>query len=587
MGAKFRLYVLSLILSLAPIVCLTSAYDLTILHTNDVHAHFEQFDKYSTRCDDDESANGQCFGGVARTVTKVRQIRSEVDNVVLLDAGDQFQGTPWFSFYKGKATSHFMNVIGYEVMAFGNHEFDNGPEGLTTFLNDLDAQVVCANMDASNEPAIDGLFTKSTVLAVGGEMIGIVGYTLSRIRELSTTVGSLVFMDEVSSIQAEVDRLIAVEGVNKIIALGHSGFEVDLKIARQVRGMDIVVGGHSNTFMYTGDPPGAEIPSGVYPTVVHPDADPTANVLVVQDYKLGKYLGRLDVTFDDEGNVIGWGGNPILIDKDIEEDAAVLEEIEAWGESIRNYSNVYIASTNVFLDGTSCRLMECNLGNLVSDAYLRHGIRDLVDGVRLNDANIALFNAGGIRSQLPVGDITVGDVTSILPFGNTADQITLKGKHILEALEHSVAEYTIVGKHGEFLQHAGMLVTFDLSRTRGNRVVSAEVRCTECEVPEFHPLDPEAEYKVILSTYLVDGGDGYTMITNNTITHDFGTLDIDVVTEYLQLLTPMTVGLDRRITLLEPKDDVNECNAGSTNKSHRLIVLSGLLSLVLHAFSRI
>ena len=67
-----------------------------------------------------------------------------------------------------------------------------------------------------------------------------------------------------------------------------------------------------------------------------------------------------------------------------------------------------------------------------------------------------------------------------------------------------------------------MLVTFDLSRTRGNRVVSAEVRCTECEVPEFHPLDPEAEYKVILSTYLVDGGDGYTMITNNTITHDFG-----------------------------------------------------------------
>ena len=116
MGAKFRLYVLSLILSLAPIVCLTSAYDLTILHTNDVHAHFDQFDKYSTRCDDDESANGQCFGGAARRVTKVRQIRSEVDNVVLLDSGDQFQGTPWFSFYKGKATSHFMNVIGYEVM---------------------------------------------------------------------------------------------------------------------------------------------------------------------------------------------------------------------------------------------------------------------------------------------------------------------------------------------------------------------------------------------------------------------------------------------------------------------------------------
>ncbi|XP_033635029.1 5'-nucleotidase-like [Asterias rubens] len=539
------------------VVCLTSAYDLTILHTNDVHAHFDQFDKYSTRCDDDESANGQCFGGVARTVTKVRQIRSEVDNVVLLDAGDQYQGSTWFSFYKGQATSHFMNIIGYDAMTLGNHEFDNGPDGLTQFLNDLDAQVVCANLDASNEPAIDGLFTKSTVLAVGGEKIGIVGYTASNMLEISNTVGNLVFMDEVSSIQAEVDRLIAVEGVNKIIALGHSGYDADQKIAREVRGLDVVVGGHSNTFLYTGEPPETTSPiKGPYPTVVHPDADPTTSVLVVQDYKFGMYLGRLDVMFDDDGKVTGWGGNPLLMDKDVAEDAAVLEDRNVLSEAFRDQSRRHIASTNVLLEEESCRREECSMGNLVADAYLRQGVQPTVNGVRVHDAHLSMVNAGEIRGTLNVGNITAGDINRVLSLPGTVDQVTLKGVHIIDALEHPTELYREGHGTGALLQVAGMLVTYDLSRRRGNRVVSAEVRCTECAVPEFQPLDIDKEYRIILNSFLASGN-GYTMIRDNIITHEVGKPKIEVVTDYMQRMSPLTNGPERRITFIEPLDVVD------------------------------
>ncbi|XP_038059746.1 snake venom 5'-nucleotidase-like [Patiria miniata] len=579
-------------------IYLTAAvpFKLTILHTNDVHARFEQFDGYGGECSTQESDDGECFGGVARRVSKIRQIRAAEENVLLLDGGDQFQGTMWFYLYKGQATSHFMNITGYDAMAIGNHEFDNAPEGLSQFLTDVPFPVLSSNIDASLEPSIDGLFHKSTVLTVGGQKIGIVGYTYARTPEISTT-GKLEFSDEVTAVQAEVDRLQTEYGIDKMIALGHAGFDIDLKIARKVRGVDIVIGGHTNTFLYTGSAPSAEVPEGDYPTVVHPDYDATANVLVVQDYTFGKYLGRLDVTFDDNGNVTEWGGNPILLDENVPQAADVLQEIEKWAETVRNFSNVYIGRTHVLLDG-SCRLAECNLGNFLADAYVRQAIR-FPDELQWNDVSIAIVNGGSIRATLYQGDITIGDVLTVSPFGSTVDTVTIKGVYLMEALENSVAEYDPVSRPGRFLQFSGMIVTYDLSQTKGSRVVNAEVRCTECEVPQFVPLDLEKVYKVVMPSYIVGGGDGYSMIRDNVIEHDYGNLDSSVASEYIQWITPATPGLERRILFVDPSDpsdppnpsdpspsdpspsDPDPCGTGSANRIHRLTPLWLLLIAVL------
>ncbi|CAH1800914.1 unnamed protein product [Owenia fusiformis] len=240
-------------LSILAICCMSgmldvhAALNVTILHTNDIHARMEQFGKYGSPCKPEELANNQCYGGVARRFTKIKEIRQMEENVLLLDAGDQFLGTVWFHAFDGLANAQFMNMMAYDAMSLGNHEFDIDIDGLVDFLDNTTFPVLACNVDDSEEPRMQGKFKKSTVIEVQGQKIGIIGYLISSMPELSIKLGKLKFLEEVPSIQAEVTRLEA-EGINKFIAVGHSGWEKDLEIAEKVTGIDIVVGGHTNTF---------------------------------------------------------------------------------------------------------------------------------------------------------------------------------------------------------------------------------------------------------------------------------------------------------------------------------------------------
>ncbi|KAJ8023879.1 5'-nucleotidase [Holothuria leucospilota] len=390
------LSVMILLLTLSP----SLSYDLTIMHTNDVHARFEQFNKYGSDCSEEDEANGACFGGVARRVTKINEIRDSYENTLLLDAGDEFQGTQWFYYYQGRATSYFMNHMGYDAMALGNHEFDNGVEGLFDFLYNVTFPILSSNIDASGEPELEGMFEKSVVIDVGGERIGIVGYIYSRTPEISKPGKNLVFLDEIPSVQAEVDALVA-DGVNKIIALGHAGYGTDIDIAKNTVGIDIIVGGHSNSFLYTGTPPTDDVAIGPYPTVVTPENAPEDQVLIVQDYTFAKYLGFLQVTFDDDGKITEYGGNPITLDSAIEEDPATLAEINEFAIPVKEYTENVIGETYVFLNGETpiCRTVECNMGNVVTDAMLE----DLVayqNEDSWSDVAISIMNGGGIRASI-------------------------------------------------------------------------------------------------------------------------------------------------------------------------------------------
>ncbi|XP_077870019.1 5'-nucleotidase-like [Saccoglossus kowalevskii] len=445
-------------------------YKLTLLHTNDVHARFEETDVDSGSCEEFEKTVGECYAGVPRRMTEVERIRERDENVLLLDAGDQFQGTMWFYFYKGKATSYFMNWLDYDVMAIGNHDFGNGIDGLTPFLDNVTFPVLSANIDDTDEPSIQGKYSKSTVLTRGNEKIAIIGYTTTETPVISSP-GKLKFLNEVDAIQQELNRLKNEDPtINKFIALGHSGIVVDIEIANKVVGIDVVIGGHSNTFLYTGFPPSTEVPMNKYPILIHPPHDGKRNVLVVQDYAYGKYLGELKVTFDDDGNVIGWDGNPILLDNNV-----------------------------------------------------------------------------------PEGDITLEELIAVLPFGDTADIVVLKGEHLLGALEHSVHRYSAIQSYGEFLQMSGIRVQYNLSRPSGDRVVDVQVHCVECEnhVPVYEPLDLNKKYAVITTNYIANGGDGYDVIKYNKIEHKTGRVDLEVITDYIEAVTPLQNGLESRISFVD------------------------------------
>ncbi|KAK2855849.1 hypothetical protein Q5P01_004584 [Channa striata] len=560
-----------LLLLLGFTVSSSAAWDLVLLHTNDVHARVEETSESSGKC----GRPGACFAGVARRATAIKRIRSSTNNVLLLDAGDQFQGTVWFNYFKGAEAAHFMAMLRYDAMAFGNHEFDNGVEGLMKpFMQNIKCPVVSANIkaDQSLAPTFGISYRPYVIISVGDQKVGVVGYTSRETPALSKPGPHLRFEDEVDALQPHVDKLKTL-GINKIIALGHSGFTVDQEIAKKVRGVDVVIGGHSNTFLYTGTRPSSEAPAGPYPFMVQ--SDDGRQVPVVQAYAFGKYLGHLKVTFDEAGNVVSSSGNPVLLDSSIPQDPEVLADVDKWKKHLANYSAQVVGKTLVFLDGNAqeCRFRECNLGNLICDAMIENNIR-FPDGVQWNQVSACLLNGGGVRASIDEsnrnGSITMEDLISVLPFGGTFDLVQLNGSTLRKAFEHSVRRYG--QSTGEFLQVSGFHVEFDLSKPPGHRVLSLSILCTKCRVPRYEPVQDTKLYKVVLPSYMVDGGDGFSMIRDEKLKHNSGDLDITVVSNYISKKQQVYPSVEGRIKLY---------NAGSGLKGQTaplvLMVSLGLL----------
>ncbi|XP_056445719.1 5'-nucleotidase-like [Gadus chalcogrammus] len=523
-------------------------FELTLLHTNDHHARVEETSREAGKCRGD----GPCFAGVARRFTKISEIRRNETHVLLLDAGDQFQGTLWFNFYKGAEAAYFMNLLGYDAMAFGNHEFDNEVEGLLSpFLHNVSAAMLSANMKADQTlgPQINALYQPSKVFTLGSEKVAVVGYTTAETPLLSQPGPNLVFQNEVEALRVEVERLTSM-GVNKIIALGHAGFDVDIDIAKRVKGVDVVIGGHSNTFLYTGSPPSSEIPEGVYPHMVR--SDDGRDVPVVQAFAFGKYLGNLKVTFNQAGDVIKAVGNPILMDSSVAEDPGVLAEVLHWKQNLSHLSTQVVGHTLVYLDGSKeCRSEECNLGNLICSAMISNNIKHS-DELRWNHVGLCMMNSGAIRTSINErfknGTITMEDLLLVLPFGGTFDLIQVKGSTLRKAFEHSVHRYG--SKRGEFLQIGGFHVEYLVSRPVGQRLVSLEALCTACRMPRYLPVVPDEEYKLVVTSFIADGGDGYDMLKDERLKHDTGDMDVSVLSKYIMEQQRVYPPLDGRIRFI-------------------------------------
>ncbi|XP_070386875.1 protein 5NUC-like [Dermacentor albipictus] len=221
-----------------------------------------------------------------------------------------------------KSKSCVGGVARIKAKCLGNHEFDDGPEALALFLEAMEkanVTVVSTNTDFSKEPALRNIsLPKSVTIKVNGVSVGIVGAVLPETRFLSNT-GKVEFEDEIASIKREVEKL-EEDGIKVFVAITHSGYPRDIEIVEQVKQLDLLVGGHTNTFLYHGEGfPKENVPEGDYPTIVN--RSDGSRGLVVQDYWFGKFLGFLQVYFDNEGQIVNWTGNPILLNNSVEEGA--------------------------------------------------------------------------------------------------------------------------------------------------------------------------------------------------------------------------------------------------------------------------
>jgi len=497
-------------------------YTLTILHTNDFHDRFEPVSSSDGPCAAENNAAGECFGGIARMITAVADARARASgNVILLDAGDQFQGSLFYSYYGGDLAAEFMTLLDYDAMAVGNHEFDNGPEGLAPFLDKVDFPVLSANIDVSRNNALAGKIQKSVVLEVGGAQIGIVSALAEDTPETSSPGNTVIFSAAAGAVQSEVDRLTQ-EGVTKIILLTHVGLPADRRLAEELTGVDLIVGGHSHTLLSNS----AENAAGAYPTMVN-------GVPIVQAYAYGKYLGALTVTFDDAGAITQMSGDPILIDASVAEDAAAVARITQAAAPLEELRARVVAEASEAIEGdrTVCRAMECPMGNLIADAMLAR--------VAGQGVEIALQNSGGIRASIDAGEVTMGEVLTVLPFQNTLSTFQITGAVLVAALENGASQ--LEDGAGRFLQVAGMTFTVDAAAPAGARISEVMVGGA--------PVDPEKLYGVVSNDYVRNGGDGFAMFTTAQNAYDFGPDLADVTAEFLAQSGPYAPYTDGRITM--------------------------------------
>lgn len=520
-------------------------FNLTLLHTNDFHAHVDQFQNNGAYC---PLTTAGCIGGSARLKTKIDEVRAANDNLLLLDAGDQFQGTLYYIQYKSDILTRTMNALGYQAMAIGNHEFDSGPAELSKFIDGVTFPVLSSNIDATNEPLLAGKIQPSTIITINGTPIGVVGLTTSETPMLSSPGNNITFTAEVTALQNAVNALQA-QGIDKIVALTHVGYEVDLSLAPVITGVDVIIGGHSHTFLYTPiTTTNGDTPVGLYPTVVSAaDGNP---VLVATAYQWGRYLGNLNVTFSPTGTVTAYGGNPIFMANNIVPDPVVQGIISpTYNLPLEVLRTTVIATTTAPMSLTVdsqnwCRREECQLGNFVAEAMLWK-----VNSTRpvSEHYQIAFQNGGGLRASIDQGATTVGEVMELLPFGNSIATFELTGTHVISALENGVSQLPTLA--GRFPQVAGLRYVFDMKAPVNGRIWRVEVN----EDGVWQPISPTKVYRVVANDFMRRGGDGYTIFAQALNAYDFGPALDQAAMDYLKSFPNVTYTpfLDGRINTVK------------------------------------
>ncbi len=474
-------------------VDLKENYDLTIMHTNDVHASLDNMPK---------------------TVTAVKEIRVENPDSLLLHAGDAFTGTLYFNEFLGKADLAMMNLMDFDAMTFGNHEFDlgsssEGHQKLVEFIKGAQFPFVSANVDLSKDAKFDGIFNDSIatdidngqiyngiIKEVNGEKVGIFGLTTEETVDISSP-GSIAFENYLQEAEKAV-KTFEEQGVNKIIALTHIGYDDnaavdnDLILAEKVEGIDVIVGGHSHTAL-------AE------PVIVAKDETPT---VIVQAGNANSNLGLLNVEFDENGVIETHNGKLIEIkEQDPDEEAqAVLAPFKTKVEEVANTEigvSTPIELENPRTNGDDTKLSvrknETILGNLITD-----GMLEKAKSITGKDVIMALQNGGGIRAAIDAGPITTGEVITVLPFGNTLATMDVTGVELKEAFEISVSKYP--GENGGFLHLAGGKVKFDSTKPEHDRVVSVSYLN---ENGEYVEVQDDKLYTIATNAFTAKGGDGY------------------------------------------------------------------------------
>ncbi len=459
---------------------------LTIIHTNDTHS----------RVATDERGGSIGFEKIA---TLIKAAKAQNPNTLVLDAGDTLHGQTFATISRGQSIVDLMNIVGYDAMVPGNHDFNYGQERLLELKKTMDFPLLSANI--TNTDGEDFL-SPYVIKEVDGIKIAIFGLSTpeTAFKTSPDNVTGLIFEDPAVAAQRIVDELQGKADV--IIALAHLGldesstYRSDL-VAEKVTGIDLIIDGHSHTTLESG-----KLVNGT---------------LIAQTGDHDKNLGYVDLLIEN-GKVTDKKARLVKYQDALEvaSDEEVLKLFAKVEEENSKITSVVVGKTPVDLDGSreNARMQQTNLGSVIADAMIHQ-----------TGAHVAITNGGGLRASIEQGQITKGQVITVLPFGNYVRMLEVKGSTILAAMERGVSSYPELD--GGFPQVAGMTYKFDPAKLAGERIteilVGAEV------------LDKNKTYKLATNDFMSIGGDEYTMFADATLLGEFPGLD-EATIEYLSVI---------------------------------------------------
>jgi 5'-nucleotidase/UDP-sugar diphosphatase len=483
-------------------------YNLTILHTNDNHGRFWH------------NRSGEY--GMAARATLIQSIRDEVagagGHTLLLSGGDINTGVPESDLQDAEPDFKGMNYMSYDAMALGNHEFDN-PLSVLRQQHDW-ARFPFLSANILNKDTGMPLFKSHEIFDLDGLKVAVVGFTTQD----TVRIGNPEFLSglEIQSPVAVARKIVPEIAANSdlVVAVTHMGHyrfgenggnaPGDVALAKAVDGLDVIVGGHSQTATFS------------------PDVQ--NNTLIVQAKEWGKYVGRLDLQVrNGEISVMNYQLIPVnlkkkvvidgekvsvFVDREIVADETLKAMLEPYQNQGQEQLMQVIGRTDAVFVGArdQVRSNETNLGNLIALAQMERV-----------QADVGIMNSGGIRDDMPAGDITYKDVLKVQPFSNTVAYVDLKGAELMPYLQ--VAANKEAGS-GAFAQFAGTKITMN-----GSSIVSATVA--------GKPVEANKTYRLTINAYMASGGDGYPRLSDHANYVNSGFVDAEVLKDYISNHSPL------------------------------------------------
>lgn len=459
---------------------------ITIVHTNDTHSRVHL----------DES-NGSI--GFEKIATLVKEAKAENPNTLLVDAGDTLHGQTFSTISKGQSIVDLMNIVGYDAMVTGNHDFNYGYERLLELKENMNFSLIAANIIKADGMT---LLPPYVIKEVDGIKIAIFGLATpeTAYKTSPNNITGLTFEDPSIIAQKMVDEL--KDKADIIIALAHLGldesstYRSDL-VAKNVIGIDLIIDGHSHTMLEEG-----KVVNGT---------------LIAQTGEHDKNLGYVDLYIED-GNVTSKKARLVKYEDTLQVKAD--EQVEALFASVKEENDkitaIVVGNTPVKLDGEreNARMKQTNLGSVIADAMIYE-----------TGADVAITNGGGLRASIDQGEITKGQVITVLPFGNYVKMIEVKGSTLLDAMERGVSSYPELD--GGFPQVGGMTYKFDGSQPPNERIIEILIGDKK--------LDKEKTYKLATNDFMSMGGDNYTMFADAPLLGEFSGLD-EVAIDYFVVI---------------------------------------------------